>query len=148
MKKILISTVFLFMGIEVFASNLHKSTPEEKIRTSRYSAVDNVAPENQINPLKVIIKTRVPQGVITLRETVEFLLVRSGYAMADDVVMTEETKALLNLSIPVVHREIGPMSLDKALQMLGGEAFELIVDPVHRLISYELAENITGKIDG
>jgi type IV pili sensor histidine kinase/response regulator len=37
------------------------------------------------------------------------------------------------------------MTLDRALNTLSGEAFELIVDPVHRKVAFELSEKLGGK---
>jgi len=37
------------------------------------------------------------------------------------------------------------MTLDKALTTLSGEAFELVVDPVHRKVAFELASNLVAR---
>jgi len=60
-------------------------------------------------------------------------------------VLSEEAKVLLDLPLPAIHRTIGPMTLDRALNTLSGEAFELIVDPVHRKVAFELSEKLGGK---
>lgn len=114
----------------------------ELMQTGRYTYVKNIPPVDQLNPLKVVIKTRIPQSVETVGQTVEFLLARSGYVLAEDAVLSEEAKTLLGLPLPQVHRSIGPMTLDKALHTLSGEAFELVVDPVHRKVAYELSTKL------
>jgi conjugative transfer region protein (TIGR03748 family) len=118
----------------------------EVMTTGRYTSVKNIAPLDQLNPLKVVIKTRLPQSIQTVREAIEFLLVRSGYTLADEDVLSAETKILLNLPLPAIHREFGPMTLDRALRTLSGEAFVLLVDPVHRKVGYELAINVERSI--
>lgn len=118
----------------------------EAVQTGRYTHVKNIPPIDQLNPLKVVIRTRIPQSITTVGETVEFLLVRSGYGLADASVLSEEAKALLSLPLPQIHRTIGPMSLDKALQTLSGEAFALVVDPVHRIVAFELSERL-ARVD-
>ncbi len=117
----------------------------ERMQTGRYSFVQNIPPVDQLNPLKVVIRTRVPQSINSVGQTVEFLLARSGYGLADASVLSEEAKVLLNLPLPAIHRTIGPMTLDRALNILSGEAFELIVDPVHRKVAFELSEKLGGK---
>ena len=72
----------------------------------------------------------------------KFLLARSGYVLAEDSVLSKEAKALLRLPLPHIHRKIGPMTLDRALHTLSGDAFELVVDPVHRKIAYELSTKL------
>lgn len=117
----------------------------ERMQTGRYSFVQNIPPVDQLNPLKVVIRTRVPQSINSVGQTVEFLLARSGYVLADQSVLSDEAKVLLDLPLPAIHRTIGPMTLDRALNTLSGEAFELIVDPVHRKVAFELSENLGGK---
>lgn len=117
----------------------------ERIQTGRYSFVQNIPPVDQLNPLKVVIRTRVPQSINSVGQTVEFLLARSGYVLADASVLSEEAKVLLDLPLPAIHRTIGPMTLDRALNTLSGETFELIVDPVHRKVAFELSEKLGGK---
>ncbi len=117
----------------------------ERVQTGRYSIVQNIPPVDQLNPLKVVIRTRVPQSINSVGQTVEFLLARSGYVLADASVLSEEAKVLLDLPLPAIHRTIGPMTLDRALNTLSGEAFELIVDPVHRKVAFELSEKLGGK---
>ena len=117
----------------------------ERVQTGRYSFVQNIPPVDQLNPLKVVIRTRVPQSINSVGQTVEFLLARSGYVWADASVLSEEAKVLLDLPLPAIHRTIGPMTLDRALNTLSGEAFELIVDPVHRKVAFELSEKLGGK---
>lgn len=92
-----------------------------------------------------MVRTNIPQSVNSVGQTVEFLLARSGYVLADAAVLSEEAKVLLNLPLPAIHRKIGPMTLDKALTTLSGEAFELVVDPVHRKVAFELASNLVAR---
>tara|TARA_R110002167_G_scaffold204404_11_gene408586 strand:+ start:4493 stop:4960 length:468 start_codon:yes stop_codon:yes gene_type:complete len=114
----------------------------EAMVTGRYTSVKNIAPMDQLNPLKVVIKTKLPQSIQTVRQAVGFLLVRSGYSLADDAVLSEEAVTLLDLPLPQIHRQLGPITLDKALQTLSGQAFVLVVDPVHRKVGYELSVNV------
>jgi type IV pili sensor histidine kinase/response regulator len=116
----------------------------ETIQTGRYSLTKNIPPEDQLNPLKVVIKTKIPKGIATVGDSVAYLLVRSGYTLADQAVLSENAKSLLSLPLPEIHRTIGPMTLDNALRTLSGSAFELVVDPVHRKVAFVLAERLAG----
>lgn len=124
------------------SSDVTSASNIEVLQTGRYSHLKNIPPVDQINPLKVVVKTRVPQSIDTVRQTVEYLLARSGYVLADDSVLSSEALSLLALPLPQIHRELGPMTLDKALHTLSGEAFELVVDPVHRKVAYVLASSL------
>lgn len=144
-----ISLALVLSCLSSFAqADTHPGSPDEtveRIQTGRYSYVKNIPPADQLNPLKVVVRTNIPQSVNSVGQTVEFLLARSGYILADAAVLSEEAKALLNLPLPAIHRKIGPMTLDKALTTLSGEAFELVVDPVHRKVAFELASNLVAR---
>jgi type IV pili sensor histidine kinase/response regulator len=146
MNKILSVLALCAMSTVVMAQNKPSDIDEanriEALQTGRYSYIKNIPPVDQLNPLKVVIKTTIPQSVDTVGETVKFLLARSGYVLAEDSVLSKEAKALLSLPLPQIHRNIGPMTLDRALLTLSGEAFELVVDPVHRKIAYELSTKL------
>lgn len=129
-------------AIEKDVSGLTESERIEVMQTGRYSNVKNIAPVDQINPLKVVIQTTIPQAITSVRETIDFLLIRSGYVLADDAVLSDEAKILLAHKLPQVHRALGPMTLDQALHTLSGDAFELVVDPVNRKVAFELSEKI------
>ena len=146
MKKVAIAVALCcFSKLAAAESNpvdISESNRIEVMQTGRYTYVKNIPPIDQLNPLKVVIKTRIPQSVETVGQTVEFLLARSGYVLADSSVLSDEAQSLLSLPLPQVHRNIGPMTLDKALHTLSGDAFELVVDPVHRKVAYELSTKL------
>lgn len=145
-NKIIVTALCCVLSSVALAESKPVDTQEaniiEVMQTGRYSYIKNIPPVDQLNPLKVVVQTKIPQSIDTVGETVRFLLVRSGYTLADDSVISEETKALLKLELPQVHRQIGPMTLDTALHTLSGEAFELVVDPVHRKVTYELTSKL------
>lgn len=137
-KTILLSgTVLLFSG-SVYADHVPDPyVPETYIKTGRYSNIINEPVLAQSNPLKVVISTKIPQEIKTVQETIEFLLMRSGYSLADESMLAPETKSMLALELPAVQRKIGPISLDKALAFLAGsDVFELVVDPYNRKVSF------------
>ena len=117
----------------------------EHVATGRYSYVENIPPVDQLNPLKVVIRTKIPQSIRSVGQTMEFLLARSGYVLADFSVLSSEARVLLDLPLPEIHRQIGPMTLDKALVTLAGTAFELVVDPVHRKVAFELSSKLLAR---
>jgi type IV pili sensor histidine kinase/response regulator len=146
-NRVLVAALCSGLSCSVFAidkpaSGISEAERIEVMQTGRYSNVKNIAPDDQINPLKVVVQTLIPQSIETVRETIEFLLIRSGYLLADDEVLSAEAKILLSHNLPQVHRALGPMTLDQALHTLSGDAFELVVDPVNRKVAFELSEKI------
>jgi conjugative transfer region protein (TIGR03748 family) len=147
MKKIVLLAVLSAISFVALADQNNLEPQQiESLQTGRYTHVKNIPLADQLNPLKVVIKTRIPQSVTTIRETVQFLLARSGYALAGNDVLSYEAQSLLELPLPYVHRNIGPMTLDRVLHTLSGESFELVVDPVHRKIAYELSARLTRSM--
>jgi len=144
MKRLIINClVMMIMATSVEAqTNNGKQEKKDAIQLSRYTQLRNIPPVDQMNPLRVVVKTKIPQNIKTIGNTVKFLLIRSGYKLADESVLSHETKALLSLSLPQIHRKLGPMTLDTLLSTLAGESFSLLVDPVHRKIGYELTSNL------
>ena len=127
------------LAVAVFALSAHA---EEVIKTGRYTQVENVPPVNQLNPLKVVIKVRLHKDIQTVESAVNYLLFRSGYTLVERDLLSAEAKTLLDLPLPAVHREIGPLTLDHALKSVIGDAFVLVVDPVHRLVGFDVSDRI------
>lgn len=118
------------------ADQPHSDLPKETLQTGRYTQVINAPIQAQADPLKVVVDTSIPKSIQTVEGAVRFLLTRSGYRLADHSVMTQETQTLMELTLPDVHRKIGPITLDVALALLAGDAFELVVDPINRRVSF------------
>jgi len=117
-------------------ADLAAASDDSQIVTGRYSRVTNAPAVEQAHPLQVVVATRIPSDVTTVGGAVEFLLARSGYRLADQLVLSPDAKRLLAYPLPETHRKIGPMTLDQALMMLGGEGYRLVVDPISRKIAY------------
>ena len=131
------SLVFVFgvMGPCVAISpQLHAS----EVQVGRYSELRAMPTVAQADLLSTTITVRFPERIQTLGEAVHYLLQRSGYRLADHDAANPATEDLLALSLPAVHRNLGPILLKQALETLVGPVFRLVQDPVHRLISFEL----------
>lgn len=135
----------LLLSTVTLADQPHSDLPEETLQTGRYTQVINAPIQAQADPLKVVVDTTLPNSVRTVEEAVVFLLTRSGYRLANRSVMTRETKTLMGLTLPDVHRKIGPITLDVALALLAGEAFELVVDPINRRVSFVADRILVGE---
>lgn len=111
-----------------------------QIRVGRYTNADAVNTKQQENLLEVVIDTEIPSKAQTVGEAIEFLLTRSGFSMASPSIQGEHVKQLLSKPLPHAHRKIGPVMLKDALMMLIGKAYWMKVDPVHRLIAFDIVE--------
>jgi type IV pili sensor histidine kinase/response regulator len=106
-------------------------------RVARYSEISLSPSEAQRDPLLSPVQTRVPDDLILIGDTVDWLLEPSGYRLASASGGSPERGMLLALPLPDVHRSLEGLPVRTALQTLAGPAFRLVEDPVHRLISFE-----------
>jgi len=111
--------------------------PQTKLtNTDRYTRVSQKPLPEQIDLLSVNISTTIPRSLKTVKEAVEFLLMRSGYTLLDLSEQSSPTNIMMSNTLPESHRQIQTMSLRRALSMLAGSAFELRENNVYRTIMY------------
>jgi conjugative transfer region protein (TIGR03748 family) len=137
----------VFVLLAAFSAHAHSGSG---VRVSRYATIDPVATAEQTHPLSVVVTVEFNDRIHTVGEAIDFLLLRSGYRIADYSHSDPALPILLQLPLPLVHRKLGPIPLDQALRTLAGEAWDLVVDPVNRLISFELLERYRASesVDG
>ncbi len=112
----------------------------DPIRVGRYSAIVAGPSPEQADPFALTIHTQFSFSVLTVGRALEQVLAPSGYRLASIPASCPSLPSLLAWPLPAVHRSLGPMRLDEALKTLAGPAHYLAVDPVHRLVSFELRE--------
>ena len=108
-----------------------------EVQVGRYATVPARPTEEQIQLLSAIVSVAFPASMVTVGQAVEHLLQPSGYRLSPQHVAEPTRQSLLNLPLPEPHRMLGPMPLKTALETLAGQAFRLVEDPVHRLVSFE-----------
>ncbi len=116
------------------------------IQTGRYSSIQSKPTHSQRDLLQVMITVSIPEEIKSVGQTIRYLLRRSGYQLANPNTQKNKVTAFFIKSLPRVHRQIGPMTLEDALITLMSPAFTLHSDPVHRLISYRLNDNFSGEV--
>ena len=108
----------------------------DEMQVGRYSLWQVAPTEGQAEPLAVMVAVRFPKPVQTVGDAVQHLLDDSGYRLAGTP--GSASHILLAQPLPAVHRALGPLRLDQALQTLAGPVFKLVQDPLHRRIAFEL----------
>ena len=107
------------------------------IQVGRYASVRAAPTEAQANLLSSTVTVAFPSRVGTVGEAVRHVLSGSGYRLVAETGAGSARSDLLGFPLPEAHRSLGPMSLQDALETLGGPAFRLVEDPLHRLVSFE-----------
>lgn len=75
----------------------------------------------------------------TVREGLRKLLSGTGWRLAANQAADPEITRLYLQPYPKHKQKLGPMPLDAALSYIAGSAWILVVDPVNKLISFELS---------
>lgn len=135
--------VFSLMPWPAFAT----PTPSD-IRIARYAVAHLGAEAAQTDLLSVVVRVSFSPSISTVGEALEHLLLRSGYGLASLGASDPNLPILLTRPLPQVHRTLGPIRLNEALKTLAGSAWVLTIDPVNRLISFELAPEFSRTAAG
>jgi len=116
----------------------HNRSPDV-VRYDRYTLVSTRPAAAQRDPLNQIVDITMPaQLVSSVGEGFRYLLLESGYSLCSAT--SSAFSALLSRPLPAVQRDIGPLKLSEALQVLAGLAWRLKVDEVNREVCFELRD--------
>ncbi len=105
---------------------------------SRYIMVQSGPTEAQQYPLQTMIDMQIPQSLDTVGAAVDYMLMPHGFHVLHEKHRTTAQSLLALLPLPKAHRALGPIKLIDALKVVGGEAFNLVVNPVKRTVTYTL----------
>ncbi len=134
--------VFCFL----FAAMAEVTAAEPLVRVGRYATIAPVATPAQANLMQVVVRIHFPDEITTLRPAFEHILARSGYRLAPALAADPRLETLMRAPLPEVHRRLGPITLQRALETLAGPTWVLVADPVHRLVSFELAAPYSATV--
>lgn len=123
--------------LSICMSSAHARQPTDEIVLSRYTTQVQAPDAGDMNPLAVVANIRFPRGEVnTVGDAIRYLLLRTGYALAEPAQLDPSVKDILVRPLPESHRQLGIYRVESMLQMLMGEAFGLHVDHLHRAVSY------------
>ncbi|MFC0140067.1 TcpQ domain-containing protein [Erwinia mallotivora] len=119
--------------------DIYRNRAPDVVRYDRYTLVSTRPDDAQRDPLNQIVDISMPaQLVNTVGEGFRYLLLESGYSLCSAT--TSAFSELLSRPLPAVQRDIGPVRLSEALQIVAGPAWRLKVDEVNREICFELRD--------
>ncbi len=109
-----------------------------EVQVGRYQSVIMRPDQTQVDLLSVVVTRNLPEHVNTVGQAVASLLDGSGYRLLSPKLAESYRVHLFAMPLPDVQRQLGPLSLRQALELLGGPAHRLVIDPTYRLVSFEL----------
>ena len=107
-------------------------------QVSRYLTVSNKPKFSQTNLLSQSIQVRFTRNIQTIGDAMNYLLRFSGYSLIPEAQMSLALQITLSKPLPIIDRELGPVTLRDGLTTLSGSAFYLIQDPVNRVVDFKL----------
>lgn len=126
------------------SSNVQPASPDaygrapEVVRYDRYLLVSTSPQEAQRAPLEQIIDIRIPASMSpSVGDAMRYALQQSGYRLCGS---SQAQRVLYNQPLPGIQRQLGPMKLKTALQVMAGPAWQLEIDDVQRLVCHSLRE--------
>lgn len=122
-----------FLSPSAYANNNNSNTI-----IGRYLDVSNQPSAHQQDLLNQTFQMRFPPFVKTVGNAMNYLLQMSGYSLVSTNLLIPSVKQLMLLPLPESHCMLGPLTVKEGLLTLAGKPFGLLVDPVHRLISFRL----------
>jgi len=138
-RRALLAISGLFAASLATAGNTGtNSAGTSEVQVGRYQSVIMRPDEKQVDLLSVVITRNLPEHVNTVGQAVASLLDGSGYRLLSPQLAEPYRSHLFAMPLPQVQRQLGPLSLRQALELLGGPAHRLVIDPTYRLVSFEL----------
>ncbi|MFP1880380.1 TcpQ domain-containing protein [Lonsdalea quercina] len=119
--------------------DIYRNRAPEVVRYDRYTLASTRPDDAQRDPLNQIIDVTMPaQLANSVGDGFRYLLLESGYSLCSAT--SSALSELLGRPLPAVQRDIGPVKLSEALQILAGPAWRLKVDEVNREVCFELRD--------
>ena len=109
------------------------------VALSRYRVQLSRSTTAQRDPLQMMLKTLHFSHQASVGSAIKKILKDSGYTLTT-FHPDARVHQLLALPLPKVHHSLGPINLTQALSILAGSPWRLTVDPIHRLISFQLPD--------
>ncbi len=119
-------------------------------QVSRYLEAKMVAKPSQLNPLDSVIRIKFPITVSSVKDAIDYVLDDSGYEIVHEQFWTPEMKIILSAQIAHTQRDLSltPLKISDVINVVVGDAFYVVSDPLRRKVSVVLKDEYRGLIDG
>lgn len=122
------------------AMNTADAVSSSEVKESRYIVQKVGATSAQLDVMQSAVRITIPGQIKTVGAALQYLLKPYGYRIDDELGEVESLDfyVLLTRPLPEPHRTFDPMTLTDALNVLGGDSFEVVINPVLRTVRYRL----------
>ncbi len=108
------------------------------VMISRYSTLNTGITRAQESLLDNIISVSLRTDVNSVGTALHEVLAGSGFRLAELRNSDPYVDVLYQSPLPDIHRDLGPAKVRDLLTVLAGPAWQLITDPVNRLVTFDL----------
>lgn len=133
------------LGLILIAPSLQamdtaEAVSQGAVKESRYVLHRVGASQQPVDVMQSIVRTTIPDQIKTVGAALQYLLKLYGYQLEDNAEKPESLGfyVLLTRPLPEPHRALDLMTLTDALNVLGGDSFEVVINPVLRTVRYQL----------
>ena len=145
-RRALLAISGLFAAPLITVGNAEASdAPISEAQVGRYQTVMLQPTVEQLDLLSSMVELELPEQINTVGQAITYLLDGSGYRLLSAKLAEPYRVFLFGFPLPKVQRQLGPLSLRQALELLGGPAFRLVIDPVYRLVTFELVATSASR---
>lgn len=143
-NTIAFSTVLalLLFGAQLVDATVKTNT----VRVNRYTLEDAVPTVEQTHLMSAIVDIEFSPEIKTVGQAIQTLLSVHGFKLGAISAGNFSQYVLFTLPLPKVHRQLGPLRLETALRVLGGEGFELMVNPITREVVYRILDDYDSMV--
>jgi conjugative transfer region protein (TIGR03748 family) len=141
------TTLLGVSGLLALSVNVDSHAGDGEFQVGRYQSTALNPGDEQIDLLSSVVDIKFPEEINTVGQAVTHLLDGSGYRLLSAKLAESNRSHLFAMPLPTVQRHLGPVRLRQALQLLGGSAHRLVVQPTYRLVSFELIKNASSTHD-
>lgn len=116
-------------------------------QTGRYMTANIGAQADQVNPLLTVVTFKFTPDIQTIGQALNQVLQYSGYSLVSVADQSQAVQETLTKPLPYSVRNLGPIQIQNALTVLmGQDVFTLVVDPLHRLVNFDLKTDIQNAL--
>jgi len=128
----------LFSVMLAFLLGVSQTHAEDYLQVARYLDVRTVPAIDQTEVLKAPVMKTIPPQVKSVGKAIKFIAKTINWDTTEDPFLLMEVSALYKKRLPDVHRNLVGQSIQQALMTVAGPAYQLVVDPVSRQVSFKL----------
>ncbi len=135
------------MGVTAYAATIAVPGPVDQSQVGRYVTTTIGAVPDQVDPLLTVATFKFTPDVETIGQALNQVLQYSGYALVPPQDQTPLVQQTLTKPLPYSVRALGPIEIKDALTVLMGQnVFILVVDPLHRLVNFDVKPTILNAL--